>query len=362
MTRLQFPLFFLCLLVSISSFAELSVSVWKPAGSLAKVIIPLFSDQTSTDLERSTLQNYLEALLDSSDYTNAVNFIKPHQVENLAGFVASNPNFENFSQTSRSEKNLPIAIQANRTGQLFGSDQRRESMLASHIEAGADPYLIPVALDLIYTPQQLDEWNRWIARNFKALVLLGGADLDPKLYQKTNTSSVNTSIRRDRVEMKTVSTYLEYSQGIVIGYCRGAQLLAVLKGNPLIQDITQNDAMTNRLTPVIHRIESGAEHRVESAWHPIRLVTPSSIMSAFTPLSFEVNSRHHQGELELSTESGLVVTARAYDGIVEAFESLDGRIFGFQFHPEEMQTDFSRSLLKKLIQKAQTHPCLQLLM
>jgi putative glutamine amidotransferase len=45
-----------------------------------------------------------------------------------------------------------------------------------------------------------------------------------------------------------------------------------------------------------------------------------------------VNSLHHQAVAEIGT--GLAVTGRAPDGVVESVEAIDAPIVGVQWHPE----------------------------
>ena len=53
--------------------------------------------------------------------------------------------------------------------------------------------------------------------------------------------------------------------------------------------------------------------------------------------SVPVNSYHHQAVKEAA--SGFRATAWAADGIIEAIESEDRRMFGVQWHPEELQAE-----------------------
>ena len=48
----------------------------------------------------------------------------------------------------------------------------------------------------------------------------------------------------------------------------------------------------------------------------------------------EVNSFHHQAVDRVA--EGFYITARAQDGIVEAIENPQAKIWGVQFHPENM--------------------------
>jgi putative glutamine amidotransferase len=65
-----------------------------------------------------------------------------------------------------------------------------------------------------------------------------------------------------------------------------------------------------------------------------------------------VNSTHHQAVKRVG--EGLVTTATAPDGVVEAIESKDGLVLGVQWHPELMIDSVPPNLgvYKALVNKA----------
>tara|TARA_B100000965_G_scaffold37335_1_gene27558 strand:+ start:264 stop:983 length:720 start_codon:yes stop_codon:yes gene_type:complete len=106
-----------------------------------------------------------------------------------------------------------------------------------------------------------------------------------------------------------------------LGVCYGMQLLCLLRGGSLIQDIPDE-------------VEAPLDHR---AYHPIAVDEGTLLASlAAGDLSPEVNSRHHQAVREPGR--GLRVSARASDGVVEAIEGEDPSVFrlGVQWHPENL--------------------------
>ncbi|MFB6098365.1 MAG: gamma-glutamyl-gamma-aminobutyrate hydrolase family protein, partial [Salinibacter sp.] len=62
-----------------------------------------------------------------------------------------------------------------------------------------------------------------------------------------------------------------------------------------------------------------------------------------------VNTRHLQAIASLG--DGFTAAATASDGVIEAIEHENGRLFGVQFHPERMGT-VTQPLLRALIEKA----------
>jgi putative glutamine amidotransferase len=103
------------------------------------------------------------------------------------------------------------------------------------------------------------------------------------------------------------------------------QLLAVVAGGSLVYDLP-----TDRPAAGSHRLpEPGGRHTIE--------ITPGTLLARLLGAgTTAVNSTHHQAVDVPGT--GLRVSARGADGIVEAIESADASRFalGVQWHPERM--------------------------
>jgi len=111
--------------------------------------------------------------------------------------------------------------------------------------------------------------------------------------------------------------------------CRGIQVLNVALGGTLIQDIPSEVTHAER-----HDVR---EPRVAIA-HDVWMTAGSMFERLMRERIQEgdlvpVNSRHHQAIKQLA--AGLVVTATAPDGVIEAVED-PSRVFcmGVQWHPE----------------------------
>ena len=120
---------------------------------------------------------------------------------------------------------------------------------------------------------------------------------------------------------------LAIQKGIpIFGICRGLQMLNVYFGGNLYQDIPANTAARSDMSQAME-IRSQLTHRVdlskERCCH--RLMQNTEI---------SVNSYHHLAIKTLG--KGLMVSARAKDGIIEGIETADGRIYAVQWHPEEL--------------------------
>ena len=148
------------------------------------------------------------------------------------------------------------------------------------------------------------------------LLLPGGSDVDPALFGAPRDPKIGDPDReRDKLETALLREAL-YRDLPVLAICRGLQLLNVAQGGTLLQDVEG------------HRCPDELEV------HPIAIADGSKLRSILEVEEFVVNSRHHQCVDRVA--SGLVVVAKAPDGVVEALE-LPGRRFvlAVQWHPED---------------------------
>jgi putative glutamine amidotransferase len=156
------------------------------------------------------------------------------------------------------------------------------------------------------------------------LLLIGGADLDPRSYGEQPAPGVEATYReRDDFEIALTRAAIERGMPY-LGICRGMQILNVALGGNLNQHLTLEDGSTP------HRRIVGT---FEGNEHSIRLEPGSLAARALEEEQHEGRCHHHQAVDRLG--SGLVVTGRAEDGVPEAIELSDGGwVLGVQWHPE----------------------------
>lgn len=164
----------------------------------------------------------------------------------------------------------------------------------------------------------------------QALVLAGGADIEPAQYGGPPHAEVeHTDPDRDRLER--VALDQAAAAGVpVLAICRGMQMLNVHLGGRLIQhlpDVVGHDRHRDPAGP-------GQKHR---AVHRV-VLTEGRVRSALGTDVAEVNSRHHQAVDPDHLGVGLIVTGKSPDdGGIEAVELAGGRwVAGVQWHPENM--------------------------
>lgn len=165
------------------------------------------------------------------------------------------------------------------------------------------------------------------AQALDGLVLQGGNDVAPAFYgeQPLAPEWAGDAVR-DRYEIELIRAFIDAGKP-VFGVCRGFQLLNVMHGGTLWQDIA-----TQRPGSHAHR-ELG---RYERHFHEVAIEPGTRLAALYPGLSrTRANSIHHQGIKDLAP--GFVVEARcAEDGIVEAFRRTTpgAYVAGVQWHPE----------------------------
>lgn len=160
-----------------------------------------------------------------------------------------------------------------------------------------------------------------LAERLDALVLVGGADVDPSRYGSPHDEATGELHPwRDDNELALLGSFLDLRRP-VLGICRGTQVLNTFLGGTLHQHLPDLTGSKD------HQPKPGefGEVRVKTE--------PGSKVAAAMGESFSVACSHHQAIDELGTD--LVVTARSDDGVVEAVELGTGFVVGVQWHPEQ---------------------------
>ncbi|MEB4614269.1 gamma-glutamyl-gamma-aminobutyrate hydrolase family protein [Leucobacter sp. M11] len=112
----------------------------------------------------------------------------------------------------------------------------------------------------------------------------------------------------------------------VLGICRGLQLTNVVLGGTLIEDLEHTEA---------HPAQDSPEAFLGDR-HDVALAAGTALAAVYGVERRRVNTIHHQAVDRVAP--GLVVAARADDGIIEAAESAAASwpFLGVQWHPEKL--------------------------
>jgi len=187
-----------------------------------------------------------------------------------------------------------------------------------------------------------------VVRRAGGLLLAGGGDVSPSIYgERAHPAFHSAEEGRDEYEIELLRVAFE-ADIPVLAVCRGVQVLNVARGGTLIQDIP-----TEVAGALQHRLEVPPNEAFALA-HEVWVEKESRLATVLGELlspadGCDVNSRHHQAIKALG--EGLLVTATAPDGIVEAVEDPNVRFcVGVQWHPENFwRTGEFRPLFESLI-------------
>ncbi len=194
--------------------------------------------------------------------------------------------------------------------------------------AGGIPVLIPQLSDPALLREALHVLD--------GFVMIGGYDLKGERWgAETLSSVVPIEPEREVTDFALLNLLIE-TRKPTLAICLGCQELNVACGGTLYQDLPTDGPASE----IQHQGKDGHVPR-----HKIEVEAGSRVARALGKAGrIEVNSRHHQGIAKIG--GGLLVTARADDGVAEALEFEDHPfLIGVQWHPEEMIEDGSQTAL-----------------
>jgi len=153
------------------------------------------------------------------------------------------------------------------------------------------------------------------------LIVGGGDDIGPELYEGEIVTSARLDPERDALERRLILEAL-HAHKPVLGICRGAQMLNVSLGGSL-----HNDAFG-------HYVNS-REYRTILPRKTIYLSENTLLATIAGTEPMRVNALHTQAVNRLAP--GLQVSARDHGGMVQAIEKREDPLaIGVQWHPEHL--------------------------
>ena len=183
-----------------------------------------------------------------------------------------------------------------------------------------------------------------VMADIQAVVFLGGEDISSTLFAVPQTwhgiaddSPANAT--RDVSEYLTMAYCLDHDMP-VLGLCRGMQVLGVVSGAPLIQDLPTYYEGLGKPYHYLHRMQRDAEGKRYYTPHDVVVTDRNSLLYAIAGCDTirDVPSWHHQVVGDVTGTPLRVTGVTMTDGmpIIEAIERTDKRFaLGVQFHPEE---------------------------
>lgn len=189
------------------------------------------------------------------------------------------------------------------------------------IDAGAVPWMIPLLDDDLDTLREIYD-------RLDGILIPGGVDINPAEYHEgVRPECGNLDPARDRVELQLARWAMADGKPL-LGLCRGHQIINVACGGSMWQDLASQHPAFHK-----HDFFPTAGFARDHLAHAVTVVPATRLARLLPAARVGVNSMHHQAVKTLG--DGLVVSATADDGVIEAIET-PGEAFciGVQWHPE----------------------------
>lgn len=180
-------------------------------------------------------------------------------------------------------------------------------------------------------------------------IISGGADIDPACYGQENTASVGVEPGRDVLEQAVIRHAFAQHKPL-LGICRGAQMINVVRGGTLYQNVRD---IHEGFVPTTSMLGKIFGRRKVNIIHEGKL---SKLLGGRRSLM--VNSIHHQAVHELG--EGVIASATDELGIVQGTELTRPEAqfaVGVQWHPEFLlYRRAGRALFRALVALARLKP------
>ncbi|MGE5417401.1 MAG: gamma-glutamyl-gamma-aminobutyrate hydrolase family protein [Acidobacteriota bacterium] len=216
----------------------------------------------------------------------------------------------------------------------FDQSEEKYYLRSSYVTAVERAGGVPVIIPYVCTPEAVAAY----VKSCDGFIFSGGGDIDPSFWleePRPGLGEVDPS--RDLFEI-TLAREVLVADKPALFICRGIQLLNVVLGGDVIQDVDSQ---------IQHQQKSPRYHPS----HDVILESQSRIFQLIHQPIVRVNSFHHQ-TLGRIGES-LQIVARARDGLVEAVEHAANRfVLGVQWHPEAMKDEMSGRIFLTLVEMA----------
>lgn len=216
----------------------------------------------------------------------------------------------------------------------FSDEGKRDAFSSSQpysravVRAGGLPVMVPPIPTLAGNA-------RSVLSHFDGVLLPGGGDVDPRRYGQTPIEDTLYGIvtEHDELDMAICAAAIELDLPM-LALCRGMQVLNVVRGGTLQQDIGNDDHWMRE--------------------HVVTLKDGCKLAEAVGVTHLEhCHSVHHQGLAELG--SGLIPVGWSEDGQLEAVE-LEGSswVVGAQWHPEDTahRQPLQQAIYDELVRRA----------
>lgn len=209
-------------------------------------------------------------------------------------------------------------------------------------QMGGAPVIIPITEDY---NSALD-----IVEKLDGIIFSGGNDVNPRYYNEEPEFEYKSLIESlDELEINLYKKVLKETTMPVLGICRGLQLMNIVHGGKLFQEMRMGEYPRHR-----YYKEPVPKNNLA---HEVNIQENTLLHKIIGHKTVKTNSFHHQSIKILG--DGLVVNAISEDGIVEGIEGIGDRfLIAVQWHPEMLAPKdsindvHSRKIFECLIKEA----------
>lgn len=199
------------------------------------------------------------------------------------------PTLTNIFFNNDEEQNNTMAMQTSSVSDMLGTEDW-DGVAVPDFE-GRKVYVLPGAFYgncvSLFATAGFEKAEK--VEDADVVVFIGGADVDPSLYNQETMSTSSFNRERDDLEQEIYEKCVDMGK-IMVGICRGAQFLHVMNGGELWQDVENH---------------AGNDHYIVDIEEDVRV---------------QANSYHHQ---MLMLNSNIEILAVCEDQISSSFKSPD---------------------------------------
>ncbi len=196
---------------------------------------------------------------------------------------------------------------------------------------------IPIMLPLTTNKENIKELTKYC----DGFLFSGGHDVNPNMYKEEKSEKChNICYERDEMETILFEEIINEDKPL-LAICRGIQLINVLLGGTLYQDLQTQKGINHVQKPPY-----------DINLHKVDIIKNTPLYNLLKTDEIGVNSYHHQAIKDLAKE--LKPMAVSKDGLIEAVYLEDKKfIWGIQWHPEfnYLKEETSIKIIKKFINK-----------
>lgn len=192
----------------------------------------------------------------------------------------------------------------------------RQMLDLSYVRAVEAAGAVPVIVPMFNSKQAAAEFSSLL----DGLVITGGPGITQGLIGTLPEDLPAVDPVRDASDRLI---YEQFSERPILGICYGMQFINAQAGGTIYADVVHQ-----RHSSLLHSASRGGQP------HSLMIEQDSHLRKIFGFDELVVNTHHIQAVAEPG--QGFRVAGYGPDGVIEAIETLDGRMIGVQFHPERM--------------------------